>query len=166
MKLVKDASLVLAKKKKPNKWSSSSSSSCWFNWGLMSLWDKNFSMDLDSRSETSKQTHAWFSFFFFYLPCLSETTSWSLLSSTSWLLPFSGHALLLGESQVVDDMVTSASMVKARFLLTQPCLIIRLMSENSCRQTDRQTQFKTCPLTFCFKTRKPALTLDGLLLIL
>lgn len=65
MKLVKDASLVLAKKKKPNKWSCSSSSSCWFNWGLMSLWDKNFSMDLDSRSETSKQTHAWFSFLFF-----------------------------------------------------------------------------------------------------
>lgn len=68
--------------------------------------------------------------------CRSDTTSCRRFSSTSGLLPFSGHALLLGESHA-EDIITSPSMVKARFLLTQPCLIIRLMSDNSWRETRR-----------------------------
>lgn len=65
--------------------------------------------------------------------CRSDTTSCSRFSSTSGLLPFSGHALLLGESHA-DDIITSPSMVKALFLLTQPCRIILLMSDNSWRR--------------------------------
>lgn len=74
--------------------------------------------------------------------CRSDTTSCRRFSSTSGLLPFSGHALLLGESQA-EDIITSPSMVKARFLLTQPCLIIRLMSDNSCRNGRRRRDVST-----------------------
>lgn len=75
-----------------------------------------------------------FQSFFRQWLCRSDTTSCRRFSSTSGLLPFSGHALLLGESQT-GDMITSPSMVKARFLLTHPCRIIRLMSDSSCEGT-------------------------------
>lgn len=119
----------------------------------------------------NKHTHDFlFFFFFFFLSALSlgddvlkPLEQHILAAAIFWTRSLTGrvagcwwhgHICVHGEGSLSANTALPDHTVDVRKLLQTD------------RETDRQTQFKTCPLTFCFKTRKPALTLDGLLLIL